>query len=381
MKRISLWASVGLLLCLVGPGLLAQPQKAGTRSLDARPLVRPLTQYHGIDASFVPWYEDAGVEYFDEAGIQTDPIQLLADRGANLLRIRVFVNPPDGHNGQADMLHLAQRAHDAGMDILIDLHYSDSWADPGQQTQPDAWTNLSDAQLIAQVQTYTADIIASLYAQNTPPTMIQLGNEITGGMLWPTGRISINGFTGLATLLNAGIAGVDEGIPKSTPQVQHPQIMIHIDRGGNLASSQWFYDGIIAAGVEFDLIGLSYYPWWHGWPNQLKETIQGVAVRYAKPVMLVEVGYPWSLGWNDNTHNFVGTKAQLVPGFPATPAGQRAFLDMLSIELGKLPDGLGIGWCYWGAGFVADPQTPGSPWENISIFDFDHNLLDAARGF
>lgn len=361
------------MVCL-GAGPLDSVVSVGSREFGQQIEPQAKIQYRGVDASFVPWYEDFGVVYSDENGDPTDPIALMATRGMNLLRIRVFVDPSNGRTGFVDMLELAQRGHDAGMDLLIDLHYSDNWADPGQQNKPSSWVSLNDADLALQVRVYTRDVIAALYMQGTPPAIVQVGNEITSGMLWPTGQIAVNGFDGLVPLLNAGILGVHEAVPGKVPLAHHPKIMIHIDRGGDLASCIWFYDNILSRGVEFDIIGLSFYPWWHGSVADLRQTITGVSQEYHKPTMLVEVAYPWTLGWNDKTHNFVGDSSQLVIGFDASPAGQSGYLDMISRELSRLDGDLGIGWCYWGSSFVADPVAPGSPWENLSLFDFSHRF-------
>ncbi|MBL4591138.1 MAG: glycosyl hydrolase 53 family protein [Phycisphaerales bacterium] len=359
----------------MGSGQVNGPVPTEQSSLHAKARKpEPVHQYRGVDASFVPWYEQAGVSYFDEAGEKKDPIQLLADQGANLLRIRVFVDPGDGHNGLADALELARRGRDAGMDLLVDFHFSGSWADPAMQEKPQAWEGLDDEALAKRVRMYTRDVIGAMYAQGTRPEIVQIGNEIIDGMLWPTGQISVNGFAGLATMLNAAIAGVEDAAGIN----ERPQVMIHIDRGADLGAGVWFYDGMLAAGVEFDMIGLSYYPWWHGSFDSMRLTVRGLAGRYDKPVMLCEVAYPWTLGWDDKTNNFVGVLGQLLPGFDATPQGQRAYLNALSAELRAVPGGRGVGWCYWGAAFVADPSTPGSVWENVCLFDFEHKLHEGA---
>jgi arabinogalactan endo-1,4-beta-galactosidase len=364
-----LYLFMSVLMCGLGPVPDARERSAALRPSDLKPLVA----YTGVDASDVPWLERAGVVFRDEQGGVIEPMSALAARGANLLRIRVFVDPADGRNGLDDMLELARRGSDAGMNLLIDLHLSDTWADPGQQRIPPAWAGLSAEDLAARVRAYTRSVVVALAQQGTPAAVVQIGNEITDGMLWPIGRVSLNGFEPLAELIQAGSAGVREGAKLTGTRV--PKVMVHIDRGGDAQGAAWFYDGLLGAGGSFDVVGLSYYPWWHGGLSDLRDTITTVTDRYAKPVMVVETAYPWTLGWADQHHNIVGDPAQLIDGYDASDAGRRAFLEQVSATLVDAGDGLGMGWCAWGAAMIADPRTGGSAWENIALFDFEHRVM------
>lgn len=331
----------------------------------------------GIDASFVPQYEAGAMVFRDALGNAGDPLVLLAAAGANVLRLRVWVNPLDGWCDTARTLSMAIRARALGYSILIDFHYSDSWADPGKQTPPVAWNGLNVDQMAQRVYEHTLDVMAGLRDQGTPPAMVQLGNEITDGMLWPSGRLSTGGRANLASYLAAGRRAVLDA-SRGRP----PRIMLHIDRGGDNATSRWFFDQMRDAGVIYDVIGLSYYPWWHGSMASMTANIQDLASRYGRPIWLVETAYPWTLSYKDAQNNFVWQPSQLLPGYAASPAGQRAFLLALQDALAALPDGLGEGLCYWAPEYVAGPALP-SPWENLALFDFNNRLLmsaDALRG-
>ncbi|MBY0112999.1 MAG: arabinogalactan endo-1,4-beta-galactosidase [Phycisphaerales bacterium] len=302
---------------------------------------------------------------FRSGGIAVDPIAFFASQGVNTVRLRVWNAPPAGFCDADDTLAMARRVHAAGMKLIVDFHYSDSWADPGQQTKPAAWANLSFPQLTIAVQSFTRSTVAALVAQGTPPDIVQIGNEITAGMLWNEGRVSAwnNGnWPNLETLLNAGAGGARLGAGV------HPvRIMLHIDRGGDNPTTRQFFDRAVAFGVSFDMIGLSYYPWWHGSFASFEANIAVTAARYAKPVFVAETAYPWTLAWADNQQNFVGLPSQLLPGYPATPSGQAGFLEAIGGVMRSTPGG--AGWCYWAPEYGAFPGLP-SPWENLAMFDF-----------
>lgn len=323
----------------------------------------------GADASFLFQVEAAG-GVFREGTTPTDAMAIFRSRGINTVRVRLWVNPPAGQSDLASVLATARRARAAGLSILLDLHYSDTWADPGAQAKPAAWASLSGSALQSRVREYTRFVVAALAAQGTPPAIVQIGNEITNGLLWPDGQLygpGTGGWPGLAALLQAGIAGVRDAIP-ADPLGQSPQIMIHIDRGGDNAGARWFFDQLALQGVAFELIGLSYYPWWHGSLAALQANLTDLAARYNKPVCVVETAYPWTLGWNDNTNNTIGLSSQLQPGYPATTAGQKSFLAAITAAV----DGLGTragGVVVWAPDWIAAPNL-GSTWENLALFDF-----------
>ena len=240
----------------------------------------------GADISFLPELEGRGMKFFDK-GVQKDPIQILKDHGFNYIRLRIFVNPGNdsGYSpgkGFCDLGHtkeMARRLKDAGMKFLLDFHYSDYWADPGKQFKPASWRNEDFIQLKKSVYDYTKMVMQQLKDQGTEPDMVQVGNEINHGMIWPEG--SIANLDSLAQLIYAGINGVLAVAPSTT-------IMLHIALGGQNAEAHFFLDNMIARGVPFDVIGLSYYPKWHGTLNDLRENINELSRYYKKDLIIVE---------------------------------------------------------------------------------------------
>ena len=250
------------------------------------PTTKPIDKMIGADISFLPQMESRGKRVF-ENGKEIDAIDLLKEHGFNYIRLRIFVNPENekgyspkqGFCGLSYTLKMAKRVQNAGMKLLLDFHYSDYWADPQQQNKPFAWANLDYETLKDSVTAYTTKVLLSLKKQGTMPAMIQVGNEINHGMLWPDGHISNP--DGLAGLLKAGIKGVN-AVDKNIP------IMMHIALGGQNDEAVFWLNNMIARGVKFDIIGLSYYPQWHGRLEDLKNNLNDLIKRYHKPVNVVE---------------------------------------------------------------------------------------------
>lgn len=240
----------------------------------------------GADISFVPQREDQGVVYTDQ-GEEKDVVRILADNGFNYIRLRLFVNPenPEGYSPEVGYCGLdytrqmARRVDEARMGFLLNFHYSDYWADPQQQNKPLAWQDLGFDGLKTAMRQYTTDVVTDLTAQGTPPDMVQVGNEINHGLLWPDGHIS--NLDNLAELLIAGIEGVREADPDIP-------IMLHIALGGQNEEAVFWLDNMIARGVQFDVIGLSYYPRWHGRLVDLQANVNHLVDRYGLPVNVVE---------------------------------------------------------------------------------------------
>ena len=251
-----------------------------------RPIGKEIDKMIGADISFLPQFEDRGRRYYDN-GIEKDAVQILADHGFNYIRLRIFVNPENergysperGFCGLDYTMQMAQRIKDAGMKLLLNFHYSDYWADPQQQNKPAAWASLDFETLKDTLRIYTADVLKALESQGTPADMVQIGNEINHGLLWPDGHISKP--DQLAELLKAGVEGVkmvDDQIP----------LMMHVALGGQNEEAVFWFNNMIARGVEFDIIGISYYPRWHGTLDDLKYNLTDLVKRYNKPVNVVE---------------------------------------------------------------------------------------------
>ena len=245
----------------------------------------PVEKIIGADISFLPQLEDEGRKFYVD-GTSQDAIEILKDHGFNYIRLRIFVNPEadsgyskKGYCGLEQTKKMAQRIKAANMKFLLDFHYSDTWADPGKQYKPAAWKDLSFPDLTKAVHDYTKDVMTALKQQGTLPDMVQIGNEINHGMLWPDGNFRHP--DSLAALLKAGVAGVKEVAPSTT-------IMMHIALGGQGRESRQWLDAMIERGVKFDVIGESYYPQWHGTLDSLKINLTDLSTRYKKDVVVAE---------------------------------------------------------------------------------------------
>jgi len=240
----------------------------------------------GADISWLPQFEAQGKKYYGDDSVATDAIAILKAHGFNYIRLRIFNNPradsgysKKGFCDLAETMKMARRIKAAGMGFLLDFHYSDNWADPGKQHIPSAWKNAGYAGLADSVRNFTTDVLTALKKQGTLPDMVQVGNEINHGMMWPMANITH--LDTLAGMLKAGIAGI-----KSVDK--HIKIMLHIACGGQNKESRFFLDNIIARGVKFDIIGESYYPEWHGTTEDLKNNLTDLASRYKQDIIVVE---------------------------------------------------------------------------------------------
>ena len=325
----------------------------------------PIKFLTGGDISLLTKMEDLGQVYRD-GGQPRDLLEIFRARGCNCMRLRLWVGPSGEDifvNDLAYTLALGRRIKEAGLDFLLDFHYADTWADPGAQPKPAAWANLPFDALAAQVHDYSRDVITALRLGGAMPDIVQIGNEITPGMLWPEGRAGgEHGFKALAALLRAGIAGVEAGA-QAGAGAHGPQIMIHCDRGGDSAGTEAFYDGITSQGVPYDLIGLSFYPFWHGPLPRLEETLEDTARRYGKPIIVVETGY-----------HYAGEPDKLGMTYPITPQGQRQFLEDLVAAVRRTPDGLGRGVLYWAPEWLAIDGLRSS-WADQTLFDAGGHAL------
>jgi arabinogalactan endo-1,4-beta-galactosidase len=268
----------------------------------------------GADVGWLPQMEATGYKFYDTDGSQKDCLKLLKDRGMNTIRLRVWVNPSDdkasGHCSAAETVVMAIRAKRMGMRIMIDFHYSDTWADPAKQAKPAAWANHSFAELLNDVYNHTFDVLTALKAAGVTPEWVQVGNEIPGGMLWPEG--STSNWSQLAQLLNKGY----DATKAINPNIK---VIVHVDEGNNNAKFRWFFDNAKANNVKYDVIGLSYYPYWI--KKDYSETIadlefnlKDMASRYDKEVMVVEVG-----GEYDKVQNTFDMLAATIKAVKAVP--------------------------------------------------------------
>lgn len=285
----------------------------------------------GADLSFLKQAEETGTAFKDSGQVKPG-LQLFRDHGYNWIRLRLFHTPTQLPNNLDYTLALAKEAKKMGYHFLLDYHYSDTWADSGKQYTPKAWESKSHEELLEAVFAYTRDTLIAFREADVMPDMVQIGNEITKGMLWPDGKLPEN-WDNFAQLLKAGIRGVKA----SAGDKPCPTIMIHIDQGANKKRTQNFFDKLHTYGVEYDVIGQSYYPWWHGSLLDLRENMIFMANTYKKDIIVVEVAYNWRPA---------DYKDKPAP-FPETPEGQRRFLDEVNRIVLSTPDNRGKGVFWW----------------------------------
>jgi arabinogalactan endo-1,4-beta-galactosidase len=315
----------------------------------------------GADLSFLKQAEDNGKVFKD--GTNALPgLQIFRNHGYNWIRLRVFVEPVSNNlpNNLSYTLAEAKDAKRLGYKFLLDFHYANSWADPGKQPTPGTWVSLSHKQRVKEVFAYSRDTITTFRDAGVMPDMVQVGNEVTHGILWPDGKLPDH-WKNFADYIRAGIAGVDAGCGTSAP----PKIMIHIDQGGNIDKTKYFFDNLNRYHVHYDVIGFSYYPWWHGSLMDLRENLVFTANRYHKDIIVVETAYNWR-----PSRQTAGR-----PGpFPETPEGQRDFLDAVANVVMDTPDGRGKGVFWW------EPAV-GRGLVTRSFFDDDGNSLPVLGTF
>lgn len=382
-----------LLGAALSAALLAGTQnevKAERQSNDYSDFIR------GADVSMLKDIESLGGKFYDE-GVNKDALEIMNDHGANYVRLRLWVNPYDsagnsyggGSNDFNTTLELAKRAKAQGMKVLVDFHLSDYWADPGTQSKPKAWENLSYAELKSTLYHYMKNTMNDFKAQGIIPDMVQVGNETSSGILWDEGRIGgrYTEFSQLAELLNRAITGVRDAVGNQT------KIVLHLDNGGNNSLYRWWFDGVTGCGfdIDFDIIGLTYYPMWHGTMEDLQYNLNDISTRYNKDVMIVETAYAFTLADGDGLGSSFSPDDEKIGGYPASVQGQMDFMSDLESVILNVPGNRGLGFFYWepewipvegaywgteaGKEYIDDDGILSNPWDNLALFDFDGNAL------
>ncbi len=348
----------------------------------------------GADLSNLAKNEDMGAVYFDTNGRPVDPVEAFADVGANLVRLKVWVNPADGYNTTDEVVATAKRAKAAGMKVLVDFHYSDRWTDPGAQGMPAAWVGLGPQAVADAVYAHTFEVLTALKNAGATADSVQVGNEINPGMLWPLGQTwdvnptdDVKGaqWDNLALFLSAG-ARATKDVNARTDVILH---LTNINNG--IGGLTWWYDEVTKRGVQFDTIGLSYYGFWHGSMADLQNAVTTLSARYDRNVIVVENSYPFTLADNpiDPWENVIARENQLIPGYPATPEGQAANFRAVQDVVASAPGGRGLGVVSWEPAWTAVPgngwdpadATTGNAWENQAMFDFAGRALPALQEF
>lgn len=322
---------------------------------------RPTPFFLGADISALASVEQRGGVFMND-GKPADEITIFTEHGWTCFRLRIFVNP-NGRGGVVNSLEytraLAKRIKAAGAMFMLDFHYSDTWADPQHQVKPAAWKDMDFDALEKQVEQYTADVMSDLKSSGACPDIVQIGNEITGGTLWPDAQVQVphsdvkvmegdvrpikvpqpyddaKQWDHLTRIIKAGVRGVRS----STTPADHVRIMIHIDCGGDWPITRWYFDHLQQANVDYDMIGQSFYPRWHGTLDNMRENLRETANRYHKDIVIVETAYP--------TKNAEYWSTRKNMAWPISPAGQKQYLADLIEAVRETPDGHGVGVMYW----------------------------------
>jgi arabinogalactan endo-1,4-beta-galactosidase len=320
---------------------------------------KPSPFYLGADISELSQLEQQGAVYMD-GDKPGDALAIFMKNGWTCLRLRIWVDPRDGVNGLEYTTKLAKRIKDAGGTFMLDFHYSDWWADPQKQNKPAAWTNLDFNALVKQTETYTANVVKTLKDAGATPDFVQIGNEITGGTLWPDAQVkvplsTVKVFSGDVVVivppepyddakqwdhLIRVLKAAGNGVRSVTVPADHVRIVVHIDCGGDWPVTKWYFDHLTESHVDYDVIGQSYYPNWHGTLENLRDNLRETVNRYHKDVMVVETAYP-----TRDVNPVPAARKNMI--WPMSPEGQAEFLADVIKTVKAAPEGRGIGVNYW----------------------------------
>ena len=366
--------------------------------------------YKGMDISTLLEVEKCGGRFYDN-GQEKEVLDILKSYDINAVRIRLWNDPYSesgepygaGTNDFDSVVELSKRAKEKGFDILLDYHYSDFWADPGKQFVPKAWRGYSVEELTKAVYDYTKETMLALKEKGLLPDMVQVGNELSNGLLWPFGKVPE--YDNIARFVSAGIRAVKEVSDMALADGSRTEkilIMIHLDNGGNNALYREWFDNYVKRGEDFDIIGLSYYPFWHGSLDMLQNNMQDIAVRFGKELVIAEVSMGYTMEdyaayekLTSEQRKGMATRPALVEkiDYPMTREGQTDFMKDLFGRIASVPEGKGRGYFYWepawipvpGSGwateaslsYIEDKGPCGNEWANQALFDYDGNVLPA----
>jgi len=352
----------------------------------------------GMDLSTLLELERCGAVYYDK-GKETDILDIMKRYDVDTIRLRIWNDPWSeegetygaGGNDVPTTLAIAKRVTEAGLGVLLNFHYSDFWADPGKQFKPKAWADYGVEELEKAVYDFTLDTMEKFLAENVNVTMVQVGNELSNGLLWPEGKVP--NYDNIAKFVNAGIRAVR----KANAEIP---IMIHLDNGGNNALYREWFDHFMERGEDFEIIGLSYYPFWHGTLDMLSDNMNDIAERYGKDLIVAEVSMGYTMesyqayeDLTDEERKGYATKPSLVEKieYPMTIPGQYGFMEDFLERLRDVKNNKGKGFFWWepawipvkGSGwatpaslkYINDPGPCGNEWANQALFDYNGNTL------
>lgn len=374
----------------------------------------------GMDLSTLTELEKCDAKYYD-GGAEMDILDIMKKYDVDTIRIRLW-NDPWSENGEsygagandfATSLAIAQKVTEAGFGVLLNFHYSDFWADPGKQFKPKAWADYGVAELEQAVYDFTLETMRTFLEEGVNITMVQVGNELSNGLLWPEGKVP--NYDNITTFVNAGIRAVRKADDEYQTRVQAGKakvlgvrgqklskipVMIHLDNGGNNALYREWFDNFMKRGEDFEIIGLSYYPFWHGTLQMLNDNMNDIAERYGKELIVAEVSMGYTMEdykryeqLSDEERKGYATRPALVEKieYPMTKQGQYDFMQDFLHRISHIEGGLGRGFFWWepawipvkGSGwatpasleYMHDPGPCGNEWANQALFDYDGNTL------
>lgn len=370
----------------------------------------------GMDLSTLLELERCGAKYYDE-GKETDILAVMKKYDVDTIRIRLWNDPWSesgesygaGENDLKTSLEIAKRVTAAGFGVLLNFHYSDFWADPGKQFKPKAWASYGVEELEKAVYDFTFGVMNKFLENGVNITMVQIGNELSNGLLWPEGKVP--NYDNIARFVNAGIRavrkaderrilGVINGVNEKCRELEKIPVMIHLDNGGNNALYREWFDNFTRRGEDFEIIGLSYYPFWHGSLQMLTDNMNDIAERYGKDLIVAEVSMGYTMEdykeyekLSDEERKGYATRPELVEKieYPMTEQGQYDFMEDFLNRISHIKGGKGRGFFYWepawipveGSGwatpaslkYIEDPGPCGNEWANQALFDYDGNAL------
>lgn len=303
-----------------------------------QPAPKAMELARGADVGWLSEMEASGRKFQDATGRQGDLLEILKGLGINSIRLRVWVNPTDGWCGKEDVLKMAKRASAMGFRMMIDFHYSDSWADPGKQTKPAAWASHGMDALKTDVAHHTTDVLTALKNAGVTPEWVQVGNETNNGMLWEEGKASVN-MANFAALVQSGSKAVKDVFPNA-------KVVVHISNGHDNSLFRWIFDGLKTNNVSYDVIGMSLYPevaTWRDTESKCLANMQDMVTRYGKQVVISEVGF--AMASSDSSY---------------------AFLKKIQADVASLSNASGLGVFYW------EPEAYGG-WKGYLLGAFDDN--------